>query len=125
VGRSPGPEIEGDPHLRSAKEVVGYRIRAEDVLLGPVEHLLVELPEWSIAGLVIDTRRWLPGKRVVLAPGAVDEIVWNDRSVRVAMTRDEIVASPEFDSDAPVNREWRVLLTDVGGRPVLGPGGPP
>ena len=45
--------------------MVGYRIRAADGPLGHVEDLLVNDESWAIEGMVVDTRDWLPGGKVV------------------------------------------------------------
>src|SRR6185503_16405322 len=68
------PEQSGDPHLRSAKEVMGYHIHAQDDEIGHVEDLIVDEQDWAVRYLVVDTRNWLPGKKVLLAPQWIEEV---------------------------------------------------
>jgi sporulation protein YlmC with PRC-barrel domain len=82
-------------HLRSGSEVAGYRIRATDGEIGHVEDFLVDDTDWSIASMVVDTRNWLPGKKVVVPPAAVEHIDWDEGTVSVRLRRDELKQAPE------------------------------
>lgn len=82
-------------HLRSDKEVLGYRVVAKDGTIGHIDDFLLDDRDWAINGLVIDTRDWLPGKRVTVSPEAVREVDWATREVRVNTTRDEIEHAPK------------------------------
>jgi hypothetical protein len=82
-------------HLRSGTEVVGYRIHAADGELGHVEDFFVDDANWTIAGMIVDTRNWLPGKKVVVPPSAVEDIDWESGAVRVRLRRDELKRAPE------------------------------
>lgn len=92
---------EGDPHLRTKDEVVGYQIAARDDSVGHVEDFLFDERSWQIRLVAIDTRDWLPGRHVLLSPSRIRAISWEEKSVQVRATRSEIEASPEYDSDHP------------------------
>jgi len=79
-----------ESHLRSGAAVVGSRIRALDGELGRVEDFVVDDASWAIAGMVVDTRNWLPGKKVLVAPDAIAEIDWDSRAVSVKLTREQL-----------------------------------
>jgi sporulation protein YlmC with PRC-barrel domain len=68
-------------HLRSGSEVIGNNIEAVD---GPLGHV----------DLVVDTRNWVPGKKVLVAPKLVDDIEWSSARIRVHAPRDAIKAMP-------------------------------
>ena len=74
-------------HVRSSAEVVGYRMRAEDGDLGQVQDFLVDDESWAIAGVVVDTRPWLPGQKVVVPPTAIAAVDWHNREVVVRRRR--------------------------------------
>ncbi len=57
-----------DPHLRSARAVIGYYIEAVDGEIGHVEELVVDDREWAIRYMVVETRNWWPGKKVLVSP---------------------------------------------------------
>jgi hypothetical protein len=112
-----GAEKEGDPHLRSSREVIGYHIQAIDDEVGHVEDFLVDDESWTLRYLVIDTRNWLPGKKVVISPLWVKDIKWEDKKAGVDLTRNSIKNSPEYDPSTPINREYEERLFDYYGRP--------
>lgn len=91
---------EGDPHLRSTDEVMGYDIQARDGEIGHLDDFLVDDAGWRIESAVIATRDWLPGKKVVISPQAIEEVNWAERYVRVNLTRDDIKSGPEYDPAA-------------------------
>jgi hypothetical protein len=110
-----------DPHLRSSKEVLGYRIQASDGEVGSLENLIVDDESWNIRYLVINigvrSLPSLPGKKVLVAPAWIEAVAWEAKTVHVGLRRDTIQDSPSFDPGAPVNREYEVRLYDYHGRP--------
>jgi hypothetical protein len=46
----------GDNHLRSAQEVMGYRIQAQDGAIGHVEDFILDDGTWQVRYIIIDTR---------------------------------------------------------------------
>jgi sporulation protein YlmC with PRC-barrel domain len=109
--------VEGDSHLRSSREVNGYYIHAEDGDLGHVEDFLLEEETWALRYLVVDTRNWLPGRKVLVYPAWIEEVNWYDRSVRVGLQRGQIESSPGFRDPKDVTREYEAMLFDHYGRP--------
>ena len=79
--------MQGDAHLRSTKEVHGYRIHATDGEIGHVEDFIVSDDGWVIRYLVIDTGKWLSGRNVLISPDWVRDIGWDEREVWVDVTR--------------------------------------
>jgi sporulation protein YlmC with PRC-barrel domain len=108
---------DGDPHLRSVNEVLGYGIRAQDGEIGHVEDLVVEERTWLVRYLAIDTRNWLPGRKVLVSPWWIDDVSWPDRRVTVGLRRRAIENSPRYDPSQPVNRAYEEKLYDYYGRP--------
>jgi sporulation protein YlmC with PRC-barrel domain len=110
-------DSDGDPNLRSTREVVGYHIQARDGEIGHVEDLIVDDETWTVRYMVVDTKNLLPGKKVLVAPTWIDGISWSDSKVAVDMTTAQIKDSPEYTPSAPVNRELEERLYDYYGRP--------
>ncbi|MDA3971437.1 MAG: PRC-barrel domain-containing protein [Desulfobulbaceae bacterium] len=108
---------EGDPSLRSATEVRGYKIQATDDEIGHVEDFIFDDETWTIRYMVVDTRNWLPGRKVLVTPAWINSIDWKENKVSVDLTVEAIKNSPEYDPSAPVNREYEVRLYDFYGRP--------
>ncbi len=111
-------ERRDDPHLHSSREVTGYHIHAIDGEIGHVEDFIVDDEIWVIRFLVVDTRNWLPGKRVLLSPQWIRRVEWDESSVYFDLTRESIKNSPEFDSSKADSGDYEAYLYDDEGRPI-------
>lgn len=99
-----------DRHLRSAREVTGYDIQALDGELGHVEDLLVDEETWSIRYLVVATKNWWPGKRVLVSTHWIERVSWDGSKVFLNLTQEAIKKSPEFHEDRLLTRDYEVGL---------------
>ena len=95
-GRRPA---EGDPHLRSANEVTGYYIQGSDDSVGHVEDFLVDENGWTVRYMLVDTKNWWPGKKVLVSPRWIREVSWEDREVAVGLSRQQVKDSPEYQPE--------------------------
>ncbi|WP_447969190.1 PRC-barrel domain-containing protein [Nitrospira sp. M1] len=110
-------EEQANLHLRSAIEVTGYTIHATDGEIGYAMDLIADIDAWTIRYLVIDTHKWLPSKHVLIAPQWIKEVDWAENLMHVDLTQGQIKDSPEYDSSAPINREFELQMYDYYGRP--------
>jgi len=102
-----GTEVKGwDRHLRSTNEVTGYHLSALDGEIGHVDDFIVDDATWSIRYLVVATRNWWPGKKVLISPKWLDKVSWKDREVMVSLTRATIKAAPEYTDDSLLTRDF-------------------
>jgi uncharacterized protein YrrD len=99
-----------DPHLRSARDVMGYYIQATDGDLGHVEDFLVDADTWAIRYIIVDTRNWLPGRKVLVSPEWIQRVSWEESKVYVDLSKRHIEAAPEFDPSIPLAREHEERL---------------
>jgi hypothetical protein len=111
-GRPGDPEVRrsGDSNLRSINEVMGYAIAAIDDEIGEVQDFLVDREEWEVRYLLVDTGSWLPGKKVLVSPRSVREVSWSGERIRVDLSRAQVEASPEYDPEAAVERDYEARL---------------
>jgi sporulation protein YlmC with PRC-barrel domain len=107
----------GDIHLRSAREIIEYQIQASNGEIGHVEDFVLDDESWNIRYMVVDTRNWLPGRKVIISPQWIEKISWVESKVHVGLALEIIEKSPEYDPSAPVNREYEEVLYDYYGRP--------
>lgn len=87
----------GDPDLRSAAEVDGYHVAARDGDIGHIDDFLIDDADWTLRFLVADTRNWLPGRKVLVAPAWTRGIDWSDQKLLVDADRDTIKQAPEYE----------------------------
>lgn len=74
----------GDPHLRSAEVVSGFAVHGPRGRGGHLNDILVDTGDWTVRSLVVDSGLWLPGKRSLVSPSAVQGMDWIERSVEMA-----------------------------------------
>jgi uncharacterized protein YrrD len=108
---------QGDPHLRSTRNVRGYRIHATDGEIGHVNDYIVDDEQWTIRFLIVDTRDWLLGRKVLLPPHWITRVEWGDSSVYVDLPRESVRTSPEFDGSQPVSKAYEDIHDEYYERP--------
>lgn len=104
--------------LRSAKELIGYDIRAKDNGIGHVHDFYFEDEEWAVRYMIADTGPWLLGRRVLVSVTALEAPDWQTQTFPVALTREEVKNGPEIDADKPVSRQQQLKLHEYFGWPI-------
>ena len=103
-------EQTGDTHLRSVHEISRYHIHASDGNLGHVEDVIIDDETWTIRYLVVDTRSWWPGKKVLISPVWAKRISWEEQTVFLGHSRAAIKGSPEYTEESLITREYETAL---------------
>ncbi|HEX2768074.1 MAG TPA: PRC-barrel domain-containing protein [Geobacteraceae bacterium] len=99
-----------DPNLRSTHEVSGYNIQSADGEIGHVEDFVIDDETWAIRYLIIDTRNWWPGKKVLVSPQWIERVSWSESKVFVNLTRETIRQSPEYTEESLLTRDYEAGL---------------
>jgi PRC-barrel domain len=115
---TPGPEAAAlrqqsdaeDIHLRSTKDITGSYLEATDGDLGHVQDFIIDDQNWMIRYLLVDTTNWLPGKKVLISPEWVKDMVETDSRVYVDLTQEQIKTSPEYDDETVLDRDYEARL---------------
>lgn len=113
--------------LRSISEIIGYNISATDGEIGEAHDFLFDDQEWNVRHLVVDTGKWIPGRKVLIAPVALGEADWTKRRLPVSLDRETIEHSPSVDTDKSVSRQQEIELfryfswTPYWGAGLMGP----
>ena len=89
-----------DSHLRSTHEVSGYHIQALDGEIGHVEDFIIDDETWTIRYLVVDTRNWWTGKKVLVSPQWIERVSWSESKIYVDLPLDAIKEAPEANAAA-------------------------
>ena len=110
-------ETAGDPTLRSMREVRGYRIQAGDGEIGHVEDFILDDQSWALRYIVVETRNWLPGKKVLVNPDWIGQVSWSAGEVAVNLQREAIASAPEYGPSPWVDRLYEIQLYRHYGRP--------
>jgi hypothetical protein len=96
--------------LRSSRTVRTYNIQAADGELGHVGDFVIDDQTWAIRYIIIDTRNWWPGKKVLVSPKWIERASWNESKVFVNLSRETIKKSPEYTEESLLNRDYETRL---------------
>jgi len=99
-----------DRHLRSTHEVTGYHLQALDGEIGHVEDFIIDDENWTIRYLVVATRNWWPGKKVLVSPSWIERISWDESKVFTNLSRQTIKESPEYTEESLLTRDYEIAL---------------
>jgi uncharacterized protein YrrD len=99
-----------DPHLRSTHDVTGHHIQASDGEIGHVEDFIIDDDTWAIRYLVVGTRNWWPGKKVLIAPLWIQRVSWGESKVFVNLSRESIKQAPEYSEEFLLTRDYETGL---------------
>lgn len=100
----------GENHLRSAKEVAGYRVMATDGEVGHLDDFLMDPTNWAIRYLAINTGSWLRKHEVIITRKLVDRVVWSQAQMNVNASKALIEGAPDFDEAIGVDRELETRI---------------
>lgn len=84
-----------DKHLQSSKAVTGYAIQATDGEIGSVQGFMVDDRSWAIRELVAAAGHWYSGHEVLISPGKIKRISYEDSKVFVSLTKADLQRTAE------------------------------
>jgi len=103
--------------LRHTKDLEHYTIRATDGQIGKVKDFYFDDDVWVIRYFVVDTGAWLSGRKVLISPISVDHPDWEQYTLSVSLTKEQVRHSPDIDTDKPVSRQHEETVLSYYGYP--------
>ena len=101
--------------LRNASAIKGYAIAATDGRLGTVSDFLFDDASWLVRWLVVDTGKWLSGRKVLLPTSVLGHLDPNGNEFAVSLTMEQVKDSPDIDTERPVSRQIETNIYDFYG----------
>ena len=86
--------------MPNGRKLEGFSVEARDGRIGKVDEASDEV---GGSAIVVDTGPWIFGRKVVVPAGTIERADFDTSTVHVALTKDQIKSSPEFDAE----RGWR------------------
>lgn len=111
----------GDPNLRSITSVTGRHVHATDGAIGHITDLLVDDGHWDVSYLIVSTRNWWPGQRVLVSPDQVLSAQGADRDIHLKIGRQQVKDSPSWEPNLATDREDEVRCQGQSGEPRAEP----
>ncbi|WP_163527482.1 PRC-barrel domain-containing protein [Halobacillus ihumii] len=109
-------EEPGESHIRSTSEIENYEIHAEDGGVGHVESFLLDDESWRIRYIIVETKNWQSGKKVLVAPAWITEVKWEEKRVYVSLNQEKVKNAPEYDPDSPISNAFEEKLHNAYGK---------
>jgi len=102
--------------LRNTEDLEKFELGAKDGVIGKISDFYFDDGEWVIRYLIVDTGNWLSSRKVLISPMAVGKPEWwGERTLPVDLTRAQVEASPDTDTEQPVSRQQeRAVLSHYG-----------
>jgi len=110
--------------LHTVKDLERYAIHATDGLIGHVRGVYFDDESWVVRYLVVDAGGWLASRKVLISPMSVACVNQLDRVLSVSITSQQVMDSPDIDTDKPISRQHESGYLDYYGYPYYwGSGG--
>src|SRR5450432_3052929 len=107
--------------LWNASSLKGYAIEASDGRLGTVSDFLFDDTSWLVRWLVVDTGKWLSGRKVLLPTLVLGHLDAEREEFAVRLTMQQVKDSPDIDTERSVSRQMESSVYDYyGWRPYWG-----
>lgn len=103
--------------IRSVKHVMKFEVEAADGRIGAVDDFYFDDERWAIRYVVVDTGRWLPGRRVLVSPISVSRTHWDEQRLALSISREVVKDSPSIDTHKPISRRHEQRYHDYYGYP--------
>ncbi|MBA3489301.1 MAG: PRC-barrel domain containing protein [Longispora sp.] len=94
-------------NAQGGQDLTGLSVEATD---GSIGHIDEATNSVGSSYLVVDTGKWIFGKKVMLPAGVIHQVDTVEGKVYVGCSKDEIKDSPEFDADRAEDNIYRNKL---------------
>jgi sporulation protein YlmC with PRC-barrel domain len=96
--------------LHKVKDLQGDAILARDGELGSVDDLYFDEDGWDVRYVVVNARRWVPGRKYLISPVAIErERPLDEGDIRVELTREEVRESSRAAESAHLHSSASVI----------------
>jgi len=106
----------------NTNSLIGFSLSATNGEVGKIEEIYFDDRNWVIRYLVVKTGNWLSGRKVLISPEAFDRARWNDETFPVHLTKEQILNSPDVNTDRPLSSKhiasinkyflWQTFIDD-------------
>lgn len=101
--------------LHYTSKLKTYNIEATDGEMGKIKDLYFDDNKWQIRYAVVDTRKWLPGRKVLLSPASFVMVNEVSENVEIEYDKEKVRNSPPVREDTILTRDVEDSLVDYYG----------
>lgn len=93
----------------------GDVVSGTDGRIGTIKDFLFVDDRWRIRWLVVDTGTWLPGRKILIHPSAIEDIDLEQDEVTTSLTKQQVEGSPGVRDGQSVSADVEARLLDYYG----------
>lgn len=60
----------------------------------------------------METGNWFSGKKVIISPRLIKDVKWQEQTVTINHSNEEVENSPEYDTAQPINDSYEHSLNE-------------
>jgi len=105
--------------LIEASELRRFRLSTVDGAVGRVHDLQMDGRRWTVTDVVVGLGHWLTDRSVILSPASVVQLDGAGRSLRVALSADELARAPSLATHPSVAERHHVPPYQYLGLPLM------
>lgn len=103
--------------LTSANGLTDFSLKVTDGEIGKIINFIVEDISWTVRYLLVDTSKWLAGRKVLISPLWAKSILWAEKMVELDLNKAQVEQSPEYAPYQPIERLYEDRLYKYYGKP--------
>lgn len=103
--------------LRRMKDLKGFAIGAKDGDIGVATDFIFDDKNWTVRYIVVDTNRWLPGRKVLISPIITAQADWDGKKIPVLLSQEQVKGSPDIRMDEELSAQDEMKYYDHYGWP--------
>ena len=87
--------------------LIGFSVEAKDGSIGKIDEATGDI---GASYVVVDTGPWIFGQKVMIPASMIDRVDYDDETVYVMATKEQIKNAPEFDESTYRDQNYRDQL---------------
>lgn len=91
--------------LIKATHLTGVALQAKDGEIGTVDQFFFDDETWAVRYLTVKTGAWLGTRQVLISPMSIVRMDWQAKRLDIALTKQQVVDSPDISSHQPISRQ--------------------
>ena len=99
------------------KDLKGFAIGAKDGDIGVATDFIFDDKNWTVRYIVVDTNRWLPGRKVLISPIITAQADWDGKKIPVLLSQEQVKGSPDIRMDEELSAQDEMKYYDHYGWP--------
>ncbi len=98
--------------ILSLKNLSGYSVHGKEGEVGKADQFYFDDEKWTIRYFIVDTGPWFSRSKLLVSPLAIQNIDSSNRTIVTNLTRNQLLKSPDIDTDMPISQQTEMQYLD-------------